>query len=178
MAFGVAVGDQVLLETGARVPADGLFLKGNEVRMDESAMTGETCEIPKNEAHPFIVSGTTVCNGECVYLVTAVGKRSEWGKILAELATERDETPLQEKLTVLAEDIGKAGTLVASLCFVAQLVIWLYDNGRETCFFPPHGNVTTPIEDCALGYPGLNDKEECLKKGYVLVRRSPDDLRR
>lgn len=62
---------------------------------------------------------------------------------------------------------GKAGTLVASLCFIAQLVIWLYDNGRETCFFPPHGNYTSPIEDCALGYPGLNDRTTCETKKHI-----------
>lgn len=41
------------------MPADGLFLKGNELRMDESAMTGETQEVSKSEDHPFIFSGTT-----------------------------------------------------------------------------------------------------------------------
>jgi len=166
-AEDIMVGDMVLLETGARVPADGLYLKGNELRIDESSMTGETEEVAKSEERPYLCSGTTVTNGECSYLVTAVGYRSEWGKILSELATERDETPLQEKLTVLAEEIGKAGTIVATLCFVAQCIIWLIDMGRETCFFPPNGNSSGPVEDCALGYPGLNDKIGCIKKGHV-----------
>jgi magnesium-transporting ATPase (P-type) len=168
-AEDVMVGDLVMLETGARVPADGLFLKGSELRCDESALTGEPMEVAKDDDHPFISSGAMVTNGSCVFLVTAVGARSEWGRILAELGTERDETPLQGKLKKLADLIGAAGMLVASLCFVAQLVIWLYDNGRETCFFPPdgHGNLTGPVEDCALGYPGLNDKAACLKKGHV-----------
>lgn len=48
-----------------------------------------------------------------------------------ELDSERDETPLQGKLTVLAEDIGKAGTAVAAVCFVGQIIIWLLNNARE-----------------------------------------------
>jgi len=163
----IMVGDLVQLDTGARVPADGLFLKGNELKLDESSMTGETEEVTKSEDFPYLCSGTTVTNGDCTYLVTAVGYRSEWGKILSELASERDETPLQEKLTILAEDIGKAGTVVATLCFVAQFIIWLIDMGRETCFFPPQSNFSGPVEDCALGYPGLNDRGACLKKGHL-----------
>ena len=41
---------------------------------------------------------------------------------------------------MLAGDIGKAGTAVAALCFVAQLVLWLYGTGCETCFIPLHAN--------------------------------------
>jgi len=166
-AEDIMVGDVVALEVGARVPADGIFMKGSELRMDESAMTGEACEVPKNEDTPFIMSGTTVTNGEGLYLVTAVGYRSDWGRILWQLSTERDDTPLQEKLQVLADDIGKAGFVVACVCFFAQLVIWIYNLGRETCFFPPTGNMTSPVEDCALGYPGLNDEKECKAKDRI-----------
>ena len=113
------------------------------------------------------MSGTTVTNGEGLYLVTAVGYRSDWGRILWQLSTERDDTPLQEKLQVLADDIGKAGFVVACVCFFAQLVIWIYNLGRETCFFPPTGNMTSPVEDCALGYPGLNDEKECKAKDRI-----------
>lgn len=163
------VGDLVSIETGSRVPADGLYLRGNELRVDESALTGEPIEVKKNADSPFLLSGSCVTNGEATFLVTAVGFRSEWGKILSELNSDRDETPLQQKLKVLADQIGMAGTAVAALCFVAQLVIWLYDNGRPTCFFPPgeDGNVTGPVEDCALGYPGLDDEKACLKAGHV-----------
>jgi len=156
------VGDLVFLEAGAKVPADGVFVKGNDCKVDESSMTGESDEVAKNEDHPFILSGTIVTSGDCWFLVVAVGYRSEWGKILSELTTERDETPLQEKLTVLAEDIGKMGTLVAILCFLAQLVIWFIDLGRETCFYPDDAGNPSPRENCQLGYPGLNDKIQCV----------------
>eukprot|EP00960_Hanusia_phi_P051053 760575-Hanusia_phi.AAC.4 len=157
------VGDLVFLEAGAKVPADGVFVKGNDCKVDESAMTGESDEVAKNEDRPFLLSGTTVTSGDCWYLVVAVGYRSEWGKILSELSTERDETPLQEKLTVLAEDIGKMGTIVAVLCFLAQLVIWFIDLGRETCFYPDESGNPSPRENCQLGYPGLDNKDLCIQ---------------
>jgi len=161
------VGDLVLLETGARVPADGIYLKGNDLRVDESTMTGESHDVYKCEDKPFLCSGTTVTEGDCMFLVTAVGSRSEWGRLMVEMETERDETPLQEKLGVLAEDIGKAGTLVAALCFMAQLINWLYSLGQETCFMPAEGNLKEPVEDCVLGYSGLRDKAACEAKGYL-----------
>jgi Ca2+ transporting ATPase len=99
-AENIMVGDLVSLDTGAKVPADGILIKGNACRMDESAMTGESDTIPKSEEHPFIVSGSTVTDGDCTYLVVAVGEYSEWGRILSELVSERDDTPLQDKLTV------------------------------------------------------------------------------
>ena len=52
-------------------------------------------QVRKNEMNPFILSGCTVVEGDCSMLVTAVGRHSEWGKIMVELDDERDETPLQ-----------------------------------------------------------------------------------
>jgi Ca2+-transporting ATPase len=46
----------------------------------------------------FILSGCSVVEGDAVFLVTAVGKNSEWGKIMVELDTERPDTPLQVKI--------------------------------------------------------------------------------
>ena len=39
--------------------------------------------------------------------------------------------------------------------------------GRETCFIPPHANMSGSIEDCALGYSGLDDKKLCEAKGHL-----------
>lgn len=64
-----------------------------------------------------------VTDGSGHMLVVAVGVNSEWGKTL-ELVGEAgdDETPLQEKLGVLATAIGKIGFAVAICCFIAQLI--------------------------------------------------------
>jgi Ca2+-transporting ATPase len=66
------------------------------MKVDESSLTGESVPVGKNaEERPFILSGCAVVEGDGRYLVTAVGKNSEWGKIMTELDTERPDTPLQ-----------------------------------------------------------------------------------
>ena len=67
--------------------------------MDESSLTGESVPVSKNtEEKMFMLSGCSVVEGDARYLVTAVGKNSEWGKIMTELDTERPETPLQVRI--------------------------------------------------------------------------------
>ena len=55
-------------------------------------------------------------------LVSAVGANSEWGQTMALVVGEAADTPLQEKLTVLAGAIGKVGLSIAVLCFVVLMV--------------------------------------------------------
>ena len=67
--------------------------------------------------------------GSGAILITAVGVNSEWGKTLELVGEAGDEqTPLQEKLEVLAMAIGKIGFGVAICCFVAQLIKWCVVN--------------------------------------------------
>lgn len=63
-----------------------------------------------------------VTEGDGHMLVIAVGPNSEWGQTMALVAGEAADTPLQEKLTVLAGAIGKVGFAVALLCFVVLMI--------------------------------------------------------
>jgi hypothetical protein len=64
--------------------------------VDESSLTGESVPVSKNaEEKMFMLSGCAVVEGDARYIVTAVGKYSEWGKIMTELDTDRPDTPLQ-----------------------------------------------------------------------------------
>ena len=56
MVHNLVVGDIVKLEAGDLVPVDGVFISANNVKMDESAMTGETDELKKNHEHPCVDS--------------------------------------------------------------------------------------------------------------------------
>lgn len=66
--------------------------------------------------------GEQVTEGDGHMLVIAVGPNSEWGQTMALVAGEAADTPLQEKLTVLAGAIGKVGFLVALLCFIVLMI--------------------------------------------------------
>ncbi|KQK14184.1 hypothetical protein BRADI_1g14630v3 [Brachypodium distachyon] len=112
-------GDVVHLAVGDQVPADGLFISGFSVLVDESSLTGESEPVDVNEGKPFLLSGTKVLDGSCQMLVTAVGMRTQWGKLMAALTEGgNDETPLQVKLNGVANIIGKIGLFFAVLTFI------------------------------------------------------------
>ena len=122
--WDVLVGDLVYLETGCKVPADGVLLKSSELRVNESALTGETEDIKKDPLlRPMLLSGSQVSAGLGTYVVTAVGGRSMAGSIQNDLAVEDVNTPLQDKLEVLVKLIGYVGVACALGTFIAMMVI-------------------------------------------------------
>lgn len=117
--FDVRVGDILMVETGDIVCADGVFVSGHALKCDESAMTGESIPIKKglieDEADPFLISGSQVIEGVGNMLVIAVGINSFNGRTMMALRVPDEETPLQQKLEVLAGNIGKFGIIAAVL---------------------------------------------------------------
>lgn len=124
----LVVGDVLLLDAGDKVTADGLYISGHGLVIDEASLTGESEPLHKNEERPFIRCGTQVTEGDCHMLVIAVGPNSEWGQTMALVAGEAADTPLQAKLTILAGAIGKVGLAVALLCFVVLMIRWMVEN--------------------------------------------------
>ncbi|CDY27298.1 hypothetical protein HID58_060079 [Brassica napus] len=71
--------DIVHLAIRDQVPADGLFLSGFSVVIDESSLTGESENVMVNAQNDFLLSGTKVKYGSCKMLITTVGMRTQWG---------------------------------------------------------------------------------------------------
>ncbi|XP_010938957.1 calcium-transporting ATPase 10, plasma membrane-type [Elaeis guineensis] len=116
--YDLLPGDIVHLAIGDQVPADGLFISGFSVLIDESSLTGESEPAIVNKENPFLLSGTKVQDGSCIMLVTTVGMRTQWGKLMATLSEGGDdETPLQVKLNGVATIIGKIGLFFAVVTF-------------------------------------------------------------
>ncbi|KAG8943159.1 hypothetical protein FRC03_002640, partial [Tulasnella sp. 419] len=144
----IVVGDVALLEPGEIVPCDGVFLKGHNVRCDESGATGESDAIKKftyedaleekQNAAPgerlkrdcFLISGSKVLEGVGEYVVIAVGQKSFNGRIMMALRGDTENTPLQIKLNALAELIAKLGSLAGLILFSA-LMIRFFVNLKE-----------------------------------------------
>ncbi|XWS29708.1 hypothetical protein CRYUN_Cryun24cG0053300 [Craigia yunnanensis] len=103
--YDLLPGDFVHLNIGDQVPTDGLFVSGFFVLIDESSLTEESEPVMVNAENPFMLSGTKLQDGSCKMMVTIVGKRTQWGKLMATLSV--DETPLQVKLNGVATIIGK-----------------------------------------------------------------------
>lgn len=121
------VGDLLFIQGGDIVPCDGIVVKSTGLKMDESASTGENDDIEKSASGDCVLrSGTNVLEGEAYALVIAVGQKAMAGRIAMSVREEKAETPLQEKLTHLAENIGKMGTYAAVAMFIALTIKELY----------------------------------------------------
>jgi len=112
------VGDIMCIGPGEILPADGLLVKGSNIVVDESALTGESDTVKKSELRGsdynsdiFLISGSKVIEGNGLVLVCAVGPHSVQGKNkrLTDHLEEDQETPLQESLTGIAAGLGKLG---------------------------------------------------------------------
>ncbi|BBN09745.1 hypothetical protein MPTK1_4g22320 [Marchantia polymorpha subsp. ruderalis] len=126
LIFDLVVGDIVHLNVGDQIPGDGLLVEGQSLVIDESSMTGESDPMSKDDDHPFMLSGCKVLDGFGTMVVTAVGMNTEWGKVMATLSEDTDEsTPLQERLDSLATTIGKIGLSIAVIVFVVLLIRFL-----------------------------------------------------
>ena len=128
--FDIVVGDVVSLKIGDQIPADGLFLDGHSLQVDESSMTGESDHIEINkESHPFLVSGGKVVDGYGRMLVISVGMNTAWGELMSSISHDNTElTPLQSRLSKLTSAIGKAGSLIAFFVLVVLLVRYFTGN--------------------------------------------------
>ncbi|EAY16498.1 calcium-translocating P-type ATPase, PMCA-type family protein [Trichomonas vaginalis G3] len=121
----LVVGDIVEIQQGDCIPADGLVITSENLKIDQSTANGESEAIVKSEKDPFLISNTHVVEGCGTFLVICVGLNSHHGRIFALINSEIEETPLQVKLEALAEKIGLVGIIVASLTFIALLIQWI-----------------------------------------------------
>ncbi|CAJ2677078.1 unnamed protein product [Trifolium pratense] len=126
--YDIVVGDIVHLSTGDQVPADGIYISGYSLLIDESSLSGESEPVFITEKHPFLLSGTKVQDGQGKMLVTTVGMRTEWGKLMETLNEGgEDETPLQVKLNGVATIIGKIGLGFAIVTFLVLTIRFLVE---------------------------------------------------
>ncbi|KNC97338.1 calcium-translocating P-type ATPase, PMCA-type [Spizellomyces punctatus DAOM BR117] len=126
------VGDICLIETGDVLPADGVLVQGFNVDTDESSLTGEPINIHKDiKDDPFLLSGTKIVNGMGRMLVVATGVNSLNGRSMLALEVEPEETPLQEKLGKLADDIAKFGVGAATIMVVILIIAYFAKGGAK-----------------------------------------------
>ncbi|KAI4448659.1 Calcium-transporting ATPase [Eubacterium plexicaudatum ASF492] len=152
----VVTGDKVLLQSGNKIPADGILVSGS-LRVDNSALNGEAEECKKTEAEesftlPEDITGDTfvdahslfrgavVFDGEGVLDVRKVGLKTMMGKMAEEMQEDEPDSPLKVKLAKLAKQIstfGYIGAIAISVLYfmhfimVAGGVSAYFDNGAQ-----------------------------------------------
>ena len=139
----VVVGDIVIINTGAEVPADGELLECVSLNVDESTLTGEPMchkSVDEKDFDPeatyptnHVLKGTKVMEGHGIFRVTAVGDKTESGKVfVAAQIDDSVKTPLNEQLDGLSDLITKLSYGFAVLVVVGRLLIYfLGDNSME-----------------------------------------------
>lgn len=128
--------DIVILESGDKVPADGIIIDGN-VSVDESSINGESKEVHKDSLTKNKVTeknklfrGTVIYSGVATVLITDVGENTFYGKIAKELTEKTGESPLKIRLRKLAKIIstfGYIGAFLASISYLFSVIV--VDNG-------------------------------------------------
>ncbi|XP_042568937.1 plasma membrane calcium-transporting ATPase 3 isoform X2 [Cyprinus carpio] len=94
----MVVGDMAQVKYGDLLPADGVLIQGNDLKIDESALTGESDHVRKSvDKDPMLLSGTHVMEGSGRMLVTAVGVNSQSGIIFTLLGAGEGEEEKKEK---------------------------------------------------------------------------------
>jgi len=107
----IVVGDIISVKYGDLLPADGLVMQSNDLKVDESSLTGESDQVNKGiGTDPMVLSGTHVMEGSGKILVTAVGVNSQAGIIFTLLgaAAEEVEDMEKKKRKDVEEGIGNA----------------------------------------------------------------------
>lgn len=139
----VVVGDVVIINTGAEVPADGELLECVSLNVDESTLTGEPMchksvdekDFDPDATYPtnHVLKGTKVMEGHGIFRVTAVGDKTENGKVfVAAQIDDSVKTPLNEQLDGLSDPITKLSYGFAALVVIGRLLIYfLGDNSME-----------------------------------------------
>ncbi|XP_037657872.1 plasma membrane calcium-transporting ATPase 2 isoform X9 [Choloepus didactylus] len=94
----IVVGDIAQVKYGDLLPADGLFIQGNDLKIDESSLTGESDQVRKSvDKDPMLLSGTHVMEGSGRMVVTAVGVNSQTGIIFTLLGAGGEEEEKKDK---------------------------------------------------------------------------------
>ncbi len=100
----IVSGDLVILNQGAKIPADGKLTFANRLYVDESLLTGESLPVDKTKGDAVFM-GTTVSSGQAVLLVEAIGATTKMGAIAMQIQEKEDDTPLQLQLKMFSKQL-------------------------------------------------------------------------
>jgi calcium-translocating P-type ATPase len=147
----VVVGDKILLQSGDKIPADGILIDGS-LKVDNSALNGEAEECKKIAADidtqlPDDITGDTfvdksslfrgavVFDGEGILDVRKVGLKTMMGKMALEMQEDEPDSPLKVKLAKLANQISTFGYIGATVIAIFYLAYFILTAGGFSAFF-------------------------------------------
>ena len=129
----LVVGDILVLEAGDTVPADSRIIKAVSLKVNESALTGESEPVEKcsdtldehisfSERVNMIYQGTSVVYGKCEAVVCLTADNTEFGQIANSLSTEEEITPLQKKINGISKVISVIIAFIILIMFIVGII--------------------------------------------------------
>ncbi|PSS10426.1 Calcium-transporting ATPase [Actinidia chinensis var. chinensis] len=124
--FNVVLGDIVCLTVGDHIPADGLFISGEPLKLDDELQS------TIDEENPFMFYGTKVINGNGRMLATSIGKDTMWGEMMSNVTNAPNkETPLQVQLDRLNTRIQITGLLITIIILVEMFLRFKFETRSD-----------------------------------------------
>ncbi len=173
----IVVDDCILLQSGDKIPADGIIIDGI-LKVDQSVLNGESKEaskeaIPENYVdtdeninflNPYkVFRGSVVCSNNAVMRVTTVGDHSVYGEIAKELQVEEDrDTPLKVKLKKLALGISKFGYIGGIAIAIAFMLQNMFYDGSTISI----AHVSTYFNDWGIV---INDFVQAIMLAVIII---------
>ncbi|MDZ4330561.1 MAG: HAD-IC family P-type ATPase, partial [Flavobacterium sp.] len=183
-ASDIVPGDVVILEAGNVIPADVRFFETHQIKVDESALTGESNNVEKNpEELPegnyalgdqtnMGYKGTFVTNGRALAYVTATGMHTELGHIAKMIQTDETSTPLQKRLAAFGKRLS---VIILIICAIIFLIGWLRGESVLTMLITSISLAVAAIPEAlpALVTIALAFGAKKLAKSNALIRKLP-----
>ena len=174
------VGDLIMINYGDIMAADILLIEGNGIKMDESALTGESDAMKKEKfdkcnelllngekklPSPLILSGTNCIEGSGKGIVIAVGEHSQKGIIrrTVDNAQEDSKTPLEVKLERIAELIGYFGIGAGIVTLIALMIRFAISFSEELDDYEEASDIEGVITSILFNFPHLENDETLMK---------------
>ena len=174
------VGDLIMINYGDIMAADILLIEGNGIKMDESALTGESDAMKKEKfdkcnemlksgnkklPSPLILSGTNCIEGSGKGIVIAVGDHSQKGIIrrTVDNAQEDSKTPLELKLERIAGLIGYFGIGAGIVTLIALIIRFGISFADEMDDYEEASDVEGVVTSILFNFPYLENDETLMK---------------
>ena len=183
-AADLVPGDVVLLEAGNIIPADVRFFETHQIKVDESALTGESHNVEKNsdtlpEGNYSLgdqinmgFKGTHITNGRGLAYIMATGMNTELGLIAKMIQTQEKSTPLQIRLTAFGKRLS---VFVLLICAVIFVIGWWRGENALTMLLTSISLAVAAIPEAlpALVTIALAFGAKRLAKSNALIRKLP-----
>lgn len=177
-------GDIILLEAGDIIPADIRFIKTHSLKVDESALTGESENVEKKvnklESENLVLAdrtnmgfkGTFISTGKAVAIVVETGMQTELGHIASMIQIADNSTPLQKRLSAFGKHLSLIILLICAIIFISG---WLRGEGLTEMLLISISLAVAAIPEAlpALVTISLALGAKKLVKQHVLIRKLP-----